>query len=228
MSPDLAATLRAAAPATLRRPSAAQQVAGVLRQQIIDGHLRAGTHLVEETISETLGFARNTIREAFVLLAVERLVVREAHRGVLVATPSTDDIADLYALRRLLEPAAVEHGPEPVETAAEELADIVAAGVSARAAGDGAGVAQANQLFHRRIAAMSGSPRVSAVMEGALAEMRLVFNAMETDPTFHADFLDRNRTIAELVGTGDRVGAAAELRDYLDAARDRLLAARDG
>ena len=223
VSADLAATLRAAAPEPTRPPSAAQQVASVLRRQIVDGHLRPGTHLVEETVGTTLGFARNTVREAFALLAVERLIVREAHRGVLVATPTTADIADLYALRRIIEPAAVEHGPESAQAAAAELTAIVAAGTAANAAGDRDGVAQANQAFHRRLTAMSGSRRVGEVMEAALAEMRLVFNAMDADRTFHADFLERNRVIADLLAAEDRTGAAAELRAYLDAARDRLL-----
>lgn len=226
MSADLAATLRAAAPTPARPPSAAQQVAAILRSQIIDGHLRPGTHLVEETISETLGFARNTVREAFVLLAVERLIVREPHRGTTVAVPTTEDIADLYALRAVIEPAAVEHGPEPLDVAAADLDRIVEAGMRARVSHDIAAIAQANQLFHRRITAMSQSRRVTDVMEATLAEMRLVFNSMDTDRGFHADFLARNRVIADLVAAGDRIGAAAELTDYLVAARDRLLASR--
>lgn len=222
---SLAAALRSAAPEPIRRPTAAQQVADVLRQQIIDGHLRAGTHLVEETIGETLGFARNTIREAFALLAVERLVVREPHKGVLVASPTVADVSDLYALRRVIESAAVEHGAEPADSAAEDLAAIVARGMAARTKGDATGVAQANQLFHRRIAAMTRSRRISQVMENALAEMRLVFHTMDTDPTFHSDYLDRNKVIADLLAAGDRAGAAAELRDYLETAEQRLLAA---
>lgn len=227
MSSDLADTLRAA-PGSLRPPSAAQQVAEILRTQIIDGDLRAGTHLVEETITETLGFARNTVREAFALLAVERLIVREAHRGTTVAVPTAEDITDLYALRAFIEPAAVEHGPESHELASVELDRIVEVGMRARVAHDASAIAQANQLFHRRIAAMSQSRRITEFMEAALAEMRLVFNSMDTDRNFHADFLARNRIIADLIAAGDRVGAAAELRAYLDAARDRLLAARDG
>ena len=60
------------------RLSAAQQVGKVLRDHIINGQLTHGTRLTEETITEALGYSRNTIRESFALLAAERLVVRAA------------------------------------------------------------------------------------------------------------------------------------------------------
>lgn len=50
-------------------------------------------------MAEALGVSRKTLREAFRLLAHERLVVHEPHRGVAVRTL---DAADIYAIRRLV------------------------------------------------------------------------------------------------------------------------------
>jgi DNA-binding GntR family transcriptional regulator len=221
----LDSALRRIPMAPLHRPSAAQQVGTVLREQIVDGHLRSGTRLVEESISAALGFSRNTIREAFALLAAERLVVREAHRGVFVATPTRQDVQDLYAARRLLEPSALERGPGVDEAAVTELRAVVTEGLAAAESGEVAAVAQANQRFHRRVAALGGSRRVTDLMEGMLAEMRLVFHVMATEPAFHADFMARNARVVELLEAGDRVAAGAEMRDYLAAAEARLLEA---
>lgn len=223
MSNDVLAVALRQMPRAGLRLSAAQQVGKALRDRIIDGQLTPGTRLTEETISEALGYSRNTIRESFALLAAERLVVRETNRGVFVATPSRSDIRDLYAVRRLIQPAAVEHGTAYGPDLVGQIGEVVEGARQRHRDGDADAVRQANQVFHRLIAALAGSRRVSDLMEGVLAEMRLVFRVVATDGDFHAHFLDRNEHIAALLTAGDRSGAAAELRDYLDDAERRLL-----
>src|SRR5688500_8822772 len=89
----LEAALEALAQARLQGPpSAAERVAEVLSEQIVQGQLRSGTRLTEESIATALGVSRNTVREAFALLTSERIVVREPNRGVFVASPGPDDV----------------------------------------------------------------------------------------------------------------------------------------
>ncbi len=206
-------------------PSAAERVSDLLREQIVDGALRSGTRLTEETISSSLGFSRNTIREAFALLTAERLVVREPHRGVFVATPTIADVRDLYHARLVLEPAALEHGPGYADDTPGRLRAIVDGALAARADGRTSGVAQGNQEFHRTIVRLSGSRRVDVLMESVLAEMRLVFHLMGDDPGFHTPYLDRNVEIVDLLEVQGRGVAATALRCYLGDARDHLLGA---
>lgn len=206
------------------RPSAADRVAGALREQIVNGTLKSGTRLTEETIASALGYSRNTIRESLVLLVSERLAVREANRGVFVATPTLDDLHDLYRTRRLLEPAALEHGPGYTPEAVGRLRRIVDEAMEARARGEESAVSQANQEFHRAVAGWSQSRRVDQLMEGILAEMRLVFHIGGEDPGFHAAYLDRNDLIVRLLESGDRVEAARVLREYLTDAEHELIA----
>jgi DNA-binding GntR family transcriptional regulator len=207
------------------QPSAAERVADVLREQIVNGALRSGTRLTEETIGAALGFSRNTIREAFALLIAERLAAREPNRGVFVATPTASDIRDLYATRQLIEPAALEHGPGFSDAAVVRLREVVDAARACRENADPAGIAQGNQEFHRTVVQLAGSRRVDHLMEGVLAEMRLVFHLMGDDPGFHEAYLDRNEAIIRLLEAGDRAGAAAALRDYLSDAEEHLLGA---
>ena len=51
-------------------------VAGVLRSQISAGQLPPGTKLSEQKLSQALGVSRNTLREAFTVLAGESVVLR--------------------------------------------------------------------------------------------------------------------------------------------------------
>lgn len=210
------------------QPSAAERVANALREQIVNGSLRSGTRLTEETIGTALGYSRNTIREAFVLLISERLAVREANRGVFVATPTVDDLHDLYATRRLVEPAALEHGPGCTPEAIGRLRAIVDDARAACDRGDEPAVAQANQEFHRAVARLSESRRIDHLMQGVLAEMRLVFHVGGEDPGFHAAYLERNDAIVRLLESGDRVGAAREMLAYLTDAEQELSARLSG
>lgn len=203
--------------------SAAERVAQVLSERIVEGQLRSGTRLTEETIAAALGVSRNTVREAFALLTSERIAVREPNRGVFVASPSLGDIRDLYATRRLIEPAAVLWGTGFTPEAVAQIRAAVSDGQRARAEGQWDDVATANQEFHRAIVAMSESRRINQHMGGVLAEMRLVFHLMGERPRFHADYLDINDEICGLLEQGERTAAADLLRDYLAKAEAQLL-----
>lgn len=207
---------------TYERPqpaSAAERVASELRGQIVDGHLRSGTRLTEETLTVSLGISRNTVREAFALLRAERIVVHQRNRGVFVATPTMADVVDLYDARRLIEPAAVR---DAAPAQAGPLRAIVDRGRAAATAQDWDEVATANQRFHRGIVALAGSHRLAEFFEGLLAEMRLVFH-LRGDQRFHGRYLTANDEICVLLETGRPEVAAARLMAYLDESEAELI-----
>ncbi len=70
---------------------------------------------------------------------------------------------------------------------------------------------------------LGGSRRIDDLMEGVLAEMRLVFHLMANDSGFHEPYLDRNDAILRDLERGDRAGAAEALRAYLADAEQHLL-----
>jgi DNA-binding GntR family transcriptional regulator len=216
--------------------TSADRAARTIREQVVDGHLRSGTRLPEERLGAALGVSRNTLREALSQLVAERILVREPNRGVVVATPGADDVADVYAVRLLIEPAALQHGrsaggdaPAPTHRELAPLAEAVGEGVRAREADDWEAVATANQHFHRAVVGLAGSPRLDAQMDLLLAEMRLFFHQMDDRADgladFHRPYLDENAAITDLLAAGEVDAAADRLRSYLRAARDQLLAA---
>ncbi|UJH69965.1 GntR family transcriptional regulator [Ornithinimicrobium sp. INDO-MA30-4] len=195
--------------------SAPERVADFLREEIVQGRLGSGTQLTEESISGTLSVARNTVREAFTLLTAERLVAREPHRGVFVRQLSLPDIADLYRMRRIVEPSALRSGPEFGEHSVDLLEAAVSEGYRAQQAEDRHGVASANQEWHRHAVGIAGSQRLDHTMSGLLAEMRLVFAQMDNDVDFHAKYLARNEEITSIAAQGERGRAADALDAYL-------------
>ncbi|MEO3835238.1 GntR family transcriptional regulator [Nonomuraea sp. B10E8] len=204
----------------LGRSSTAERVADILRDRISEGFFPPGQRLSEESISEALGVSRNTLREAFRLLGHERLLDHRLNRGVFVRLPSAADVSDLYRVRRVLEGAAVRRTPGETELAT--IGEAVRDAERAAAKDDWQAVGTANIRFHQALVSLIGSPRIDEAMRQLLAELRLVFHVMENPRAFHEPFVDRNRTLLELIRSGGPDEAAAYLDDYLDHA-ERLL-----
>lgn len=211
--------------AALDRGSTAERVADILRQRITEGVFRPGVRLSEESLREALGVSRNTLREAFRLLAHEGLLEHQLNRGVFVRRLTADDIRDLYAIRRILECAAVRNLPAAPAGALERVGAALASAEKAAAGGDWVAVGTANMRFHQGIAELSGSVRIAEVVRGLLAELRLVFLLMAEPRQFHEPYLLSNREIHRLLALGDVDRAEAALREYFDTAEAQLLAA---
>ena len=194
--------------------------AEVLRGQIAAGNLLPGTKLSEQQLASSLNISRNTLREAFTVLSGEGVVTRYPNRGVFVAAPGADAVRRIYQVRRMLEPSAALWGPD---LDLERLDAVIAAAREARSLGSVAEMAAANQAFHEAVIAMSGSSQLEDMMSRVLAEMRLVFYAMRSEPDFHSHYVEQNAKIVELLRAGKRKKAAETLRGYLDAAEAELL-----
>jgi len=209
----------------LERTSTAERVAGILREQIMEGQFSPGDRLSEETITAGLGISRNTLREAFRLLAHEKLLVHELNRGVFVRKLDTADVTDLYRVRRVIECAAVRAGHELSDVDTKRLAEAVDDADSAALDGRWQDVGTANLRFHQAIAALHGSPRVDELMRQLSAELRLVFHVIKDPRILYEPYLSRNRDILGALLSGSVATAAEMLQDYLLDAEQQLTAA---
>jgi DNA-binding GntR family transcriptional regulator len=204
--------------------STADRVTELLRTHIMEGLFPPGTRLSEEAIGQALGVSRNTLREAFRLLCHERLAVHEMNRGIFVPVLTSEDVADIYKLRRLIEGGAARQSATAPMTARLAVRATVEAGEEAAADGRWYEVRTADLRFHQAVAALAGSPRTDELMRRALAELRLIFHAMADPHQFHAPYLERNRIIAEAIVLGDGERAEQELLSYLADAEGQILA----
>jgi DNA-binding GntR family transcriptional regulator len=209
----------------LDRGSAAERVADVLRERIMEGFFRPGARLSEGALCTALGVSRNTLREAFRLLGHERLVTHELHRGVFVRVPTDRDIVDLFRLRTLIECGAVRQQRSVPRERLARVFQAVEDGRAAAAEGRWHDVGTADLLFHRALCALVGSERIDELMRRVLAELRLVFYLMDSPRELHESYLERNGDIARLLGAGEHQAAAAVLADYLADAEAQLAAA---
>lgn len=81
---------------------------GELRKEILQGNLRTGSKLSEQQICDVYGLSRTPVREAFRQLEQEGLIEAIPNRGAYVMGLSTQDIHDLYDMRKAFEILAVE------------------------------------------------------------------------------------------------------------------------
>jgi DNA-binding GntR family transcriptional regulator len=207
----------------LDRTSTVSRLADAMRAQIIEGALPPGTQIAEHAAADLLGVSRNTLREAFRLLAHERLVVHEPHRGVFVRTLGADDVRDIYTTRRLVECAAVRVAQPPPGAVAEIRAAVDTAEIAV-SEGRWTDVGTADLRFHSAIVALAGSRRLDEMMRRLLAELRLVFHVMADPHRFHEPYVRRNAAITTLIEDRRADEAAEALTAYLDDAEAQLLA----
>ncbi|HEY7177239.1 MAG TPA: GntR family transcriptional regulator [Micromonosporaceae bacterium] len=85
------------------RGRTSEGAADALREAILDGVLAPGTWLREVEIAKELNVSRTPVRDAFRVLAAEGLVTLNANQGAVVASTTSDDILELYAIREVLE-----------------------------------------------------------------------------------------------------------------------------
>jgi DNA-binding GntR family transcriptional regulator len=207
----------------LARTSTAERVAELLRERITDGSLAPGTRLPEDAVGSALGVSRNTLREAFRLLAHERLVAVEFNRGAFVRRLTVDEVVDLYRARRLVECAAVRHAGGAAGEGLAAVRRAVDDGEAAAAQGRWVDVGTANMRFHQALVALAGSARLDEFMRQVSAELRLAFDAMTDTQAFHEPFLRLNRVLLERIEAGDAAAAEDLLTDYLADAERRLV-----
>lgn len=211
--------------ALLGRTSTAERVAGLLRERIMAGAIPPSTRLSEDAISRALGVSRNTLREAFRQLGQEGVLVHEFGRGVFVRTLSTEDVRDIYVMRRILELAAVRNVANAPAGALDAVRRAVESAEEAAGRADWFAVGTANMRFHQAVAELTGSRRVRDVVRRLLAELRLVFVVTADLREFHQPYLASNRELYELLAAGDVAAAEKALAAYFDAAEGQLLAA---
>jgi DNA-binding GntR family transcriptional regulator len=148
----------------MERRTAHQLVLETLRRAILTGRIPGGTRLVQADLAERMQVSTTPVREALRDLATEGLIKLDAHRGAEVKSLSRDEVAEIYRLRRILEPEAMRLAVERISD--EEIA--TAAAIQARADGerDTAAWVELNQQFHNVFVAAARSPRLAGILQG--------------------------------------------------------------
>lgn len=206
----------------LRRQNAADQIAEVLHERILAGELRSGEPLREADLSTEFGVARNTMREALRLLTTEGLATHTVHHGVRVRSFTTEEVRDIYQLRRLLESAVASKAGRLTPEQKAAMRAVIDQGAKARKAGNGQGWMTANVNFHRLLVRTLGIRRLDQVFDQLMRELRLVRITLERSPDEGGDEEDR-QLIDALDNDDDGTKYLLALNEYLDSSLSHIL-----
>jgi len=91
------------------KKSLSTEVSNRIRSSIFNGSLKPGQKLLEQELSERMNTSRGPIREAFILLEHEGLVIREANRSVVVVDLTETDVEEIHSIRLSLELLALHY-----------------------------------------------------------------------------------------------------------------------
>ncbi|MEI6418057.1 MAG: GntR family transcriptional regulator [Sphingomonadales bacterium] len=156
--------------------SAADRAYLEIRGLILAGDAPPGTPLKEEALADIVGVSRTPIRDALRRLEQELYARRTASGRLVVASWDMDDVAEMFALRAMLEGhaaarAATRITPQALAHLRDANGQIEAA--LALPQPDVAVFLTQNRRFHDIIIAAAGSARLEAMLT-ALVEQPVV------------------------------------------------------
>jgi DNA-binding GntR family transcriptional regulator len=197
-----------------------------LRRALFAGELAPGTPLREVPLSESMGVARSTIREALGVLVGEGMAVRVTHKGVAVKRLDADDIRDVIRARLALEGAGMRAWPTADALSRAHLRESLTQYISvANKTQDPGTLTEAHLRVHRALVGLTGSRRLLAAFDAISAEIRLGLAHLDRIRANIADQVVEHSLLVELVEAGYVGVALDELRRHLIAAEESLLAA---
>ena len=205
-----------------RAPALGDQLAVVLRDQIVRRTLAAGTHLVEDTLAAEYDVSRGPVRDALRQLESQGLV-ESRRRGYFVVGLTQEDIDDLYELREAIELVAVTKAMAKVSAAQLEAARTIVQEMTECADRSAAAeFADADMRFHALLYQMSGNRRLIDVWKSYESVFASIIQlTVEEDVDLHPSARDHGHLI-DLIEGGEPEALRTELRDHLDGARARM------
>ena len=192
--------------------STVDAVARVLRAQILDGTLPAGTQLREAELSKSLGVSRQTVRSALQVLAHEGIARHAANRGAFVPEFTAGEIVEMFRLREILEAEAVRHivesgdldGPRAALEALKELP----------ADADWGTVRDGDLAIHRALIDTLGNDRIVRTFETLMSELRLSMLHLRQEFEHRSWVVRQHEDLLAALEAGDSERAKEWIRNH--------------
>ena len=207
------------------RTTLSREAYRALRSAILGRRLPAGRKLVVRVLSEDLGLSPTPIKEALAALEREGLVVAIPHRGYHVPHLTRQDIAELYALREVVEglsaALAARHADERLHARLQRILALQRACVSQQ---DVERYGDLDLAFHRSLREASGNARLAHVAESFNGQIRLLIGTSARLPGRLPVSLKEHEAIMRALKAGDEASAEASMRHHVRRAGTAVLA----
>ena len=180
-------------------------IVSALQEDIVLGRLAPGVRLVEEELAVRLNTKRHVLRQAFVELERFGLIELRRNRGASVRQLTLEDVAQIYAVREILERAAAAQIAMPVaKTDLRRIEDAQRRHDAAVQAGDAKGVFRANFNFHMALFAACGNPYLVAAIEDFRKKTHVVWSYAIVKPEYFRNAQREHKAMLKALRDGDR------------------------
>lgn len=201
-----------------RAPSLADQIYQRLRFQLRAGTFSPGERLVESSLATRLAVSRSPVREALNRLTADGLLeIRSG--GFSVTMPTAQDMAEIFEMRRLLEPSAARQVAQAMTPAlTDALKATFERARAADEAGDFAGFTDANYSFRAAWVAEVPSKRLRETILRFDDQAGFVRRSTLVHALARAEAIGMLARFVAAFTTRDDAAAAAVTLDFIDAA----------
>ncbi len=217
------------------RPSRAEQAYQAILDEICEGALAPGTHLVQEDLAQRLGVSRQPIQQAMALLKNDGLVRELGARGLYVAPLDLDAMRQRYEIRGALDELAARRAATRARADRRVAAAIaghgeeaMAEGLAAVAADDVTRMIGADVAFHRFVYEASGNPLLATTAEPHWRYLRRVMGDVLRVAEPGPAIWEQHRGILDAIVAGDAAAAAERAARHVRLAAERLEDAFEG
>jgi DNA-binding GntR family transcriptional regulator len=176
--------------------TATRSIVDALTKAIVEHRLHPGTKLAEQKLADHFGVSRTLIRQALFQLVQKRLIRMEPARGAFVATPSSDEARQVFAVRRMIEIEMTRNFVRHVtSTQIKALKEHVAEEKAAVSRGDVPGRTDLLGDFHVRMAELMGNDVLAQILSELISRCALITlmyqssNAAEHSAEEHSEIL---------------------------------------
>ena len=162
------------------------------------------------------------VREALHRLGATQALMVLSGRSVGVPELSAERLADLRRVRREIEGMAAAWAAETAEPAGvAELTRFIDAMWRAERETDRAGYLAANQQFHFRVYAMSGSPTIMPIIESLWLQIGPYLNLLHNSGNFETSN-HIHEAVRDALAAGDVEAARVAIASDIDVAAETL------
>ena len=199
----------------------AMRVVGALRDEIVTMALKPGDVISESDIAGRYGVSRQPVREAFIRLAQQGLLLIRPKRATVVKKISPEGVRQSRFIRESIEVEIIRRLASHPGEAAEVLTSLIIDQDAASAANDSRRFHTLDELFHRTLARLAGVEYAWQLIDDHKMQLdRVRYLTLGTSSSRVA--IDEHRAITKAVAASDVAGAEAAMRAHLGRAEALL------
>jgi DNA-binding GntR family transcriptional regulator len=155
--------------------SSTQHIVQALTKAMVEHRLAPGAKLVEQKLADHFGVSRTLVRQALYQLESQRLVAIEPARGAFVASPSIEEAAQVFEVRRMLEAQMMRAFAEQATPAQiKTLREHVLQEQNSIANDDTPGRIELLGDFHVRMAELLGNSVLAELLSDLISRCALI------------------------------------------------------